>query len=103
MNLYSLFLGEANYFRKEMTGCYENSLGQSLRLSPEGSPHELALYGALNGWRIQHHRHDCNMGLRLQLISAEIAPFKAMDEEASVEALAEYGVYLNLPSKSRTA
>ena len=103
MNLYSLFLGEANYFRKEMKGCYENALRQSLRVSPEDSPHEFALYGALNGWRLEHNNYHCDMGLRLQLISAEVVPFRAMEEGVSLEALAEYGVYLNLPSKARTA
>ena len=103
MNLYSLFLGEANYFRKEMKGCYENALRQSLRVSPEDSPHEFALYGALNGWRLEHNNYHCDMGLRLRLISAEVVPFKAMEEGVALEALAEYGVYLNLPSKARTA
>ena len=102
MNLYSLFLGEASFLRKEIKDRYRNARRESLRVWPNDSPHEFALYGALNTWRLEHNNYHCDMGLRLRLISAEVVPFKAMEEGVSLEALAEYGVYLNLPSKART-
>ena len=103
MNLYSLFLGEASYLRKEMQDRYRHSRHESLRVWPNEPSHEFSLYGALNTWRLEHNNYHCDMGLRLRLIFAEVAPFEAMEEGVSLEALAEYGVYLNLPAKARTA
>jgi len=92
----------ASRLRKDMRDGYAAASNGFIRAGFDGAQHEFALFGALNGWRILNNKHQCNMGTRLRLIGAEVAPFSAMDKLVSVDALAEYGVYLNLPKKSKT-
>ena len=80
---------------------YRNPIAHN-RLDFGSSMHELGLYLALNGWRILHNRIKAGRGARSGIISAEISPFKRMEQSIAVTALAEYAVYQLLPKKANT-
>ena len=102
MSIYKLLFGDANWLRKEMRDCYSGAANQFTHFKLGGSTHENALYGALNGWRIDNGMTPICMEERFQLIHAEVSPFNAMEQSVAVKALAEYAVYQKLPAKANT-
>lgn len=89
------FLSDENVYKqgKEVIRLsYQKHLRQAQigKISTDDPPHWFGLYGALGSW--QKSRGIPVVEIK---VWAELAPFLAMNEKDSVEALAEYTIYID--------
>jgi hypothetical protein len=100
MGVLTKLFGGADGIREAMRDSYERHvrLAKEGRIPTTDQPHSIGLYGALAS------RYRARRKSVVEVVLwGELAPFLSMKETEAVEALAEYVVYKEMPTKARTA